>query len=225
MRDQLLRKCRGKLFEEALLSSQSRWGFSCNQSLTKTFLKFCKYLSVSCSTFPIFSQIGELRDCNCKDWVSLRLMQNCQHFLKTSWRSYQVPKQDGSDGVQSSGREKFRKIKSEASILYDIDSIRLRDYNLKDICRFFHPFTLFKDGFASKNSAWEKMRVCKWKWCRVWLVIEKINSWQMTVVLLLMFVVMTMGLPTLKDKMMMMMMMMPVQPLKGKADKGRQANE
>ena len=47
----------------------------------------------------------------------------------------------------------------------------------------------------------------------------------MTVVLLLMFVVMTMGLPTLKDKMMMMMMMMPVQPLKGKADKGRQANE
>ena len=48
----------------------------------------------------------------------------------------------------------------------------------------------------------------------------------MTVALLLMFVVMTMGLPTLKDKMMMMMMMMmPVQPLKGKADKGRQANE
>ena len=51
----------------------------------------------------------------------------------------------------------------------------------------------------------------------------------MTVLLLVMFVnsvmfvVMTMGLPTLKDK--MMMMMMPVQPLKGKADKGRQANE
>ena len=42
---------------------------------------------------------------------------------------------------------------------------------------------------------------------------------------MVMFVVMTMGLPTLKDKMMMMMMMMPVQPLKGKADKGRQANE
>ena len=35
---------------------------------------------------------------------------------------------------------------------------------------------------------------------------------------------MTMGLATLKDKM-MMMMMMPVQPLKGKADEGRQANE
>ena len=53
----------------------------------------------------------------------------------------------------------------------------------------------------------------------------------MTVVLLVMFVnmvmfvVMTMGLATLKDKMMMMMMKMPVQPLKGKADKGRQANE
>ena len=43
---------------------------------------------------------------------------------------------------------------------------------------------------------------------------------------MVMFVVMTMGMATLKDKtMMMMMMMMPVQPLKGKADKGRQANE
>ena len=53
----------------------------------------------------------------------------------------------------------------------------------------------------------------------------------MTVMLLVMFVnmvmfvVMTMGMATLKDKTMMMMMMMPVQPLKGKADKGRQANE
>ena len=53
----------------------------------------------------------------------------------------------------------------------------------------------------------------------------------MTVVLLVMFVnmvmfvAMTMGLATLKDKIKMMMMMMPVQPLKGKADKGRQANE
>ena len=52
----------------------------------------------------------------------------------------------------------------------------------------------------------------------------------MTVVLLVMFVnmvmfvVMTMGLATLKDKI-KMMMMMPVQSLKGKADKGRQANE
>ena len=41
---------------------------------------------------------------------------------------------------------------------------------------------------------------------------------------MVMFVVMTMGLATLKDKI-KMMMMMPVQPLKGKADKGRQANE
>ena len=163
MRDQLLWKCRGKLFEEALLSSQSRWGFSCNQSLTKSFLKLCKYLSVSCSTFPIFSQIGELRDCNCKDWVSLRLMQNCQHFLKTSWRSYQVPKQDGSDGVQSSGREKFRKIKSEASILYDIDSIRLRDYNLKDICRFFHPFTLKTRPFSKTASLRKTLHEKRWE--------------------------------------------------------------
>ena len=42
MRDQLLWKCNGKLFEEALLSSQSRWGFSCKQSLTKHFWNYVK---------------------------------------------------------------------------------------------------------------------------------------------------------------------------------------